>query len=76
MHKSWKDGSNRKNKYDKGYEAVSTIFPCERSVQTVELSRILRHTKFSMSLSLADKAETQLHHTQTSYLSRKILLII
>ena len=69
MHKSWKNGSNGENKNDKSrQEAVSTIFPCERSGQSVELSRTLRHTKFPIPLSLADTAGLQLHHTQKSYL--------
>ena len=49
-------------------EAVSTIFPCERSGQTVEMSRTLRYTKFPIPLSLADTAGVELDHTQKSYL--------
>ena len=61
--------SNGKNKDDKSrQEAVSTIFPCERYRQTVELSRTLWHAKFPIPLSLADTAGLQLHHTQKSYL--------
>ena len=69
MHKSWKNGSNGENKGDKSrQEAVSTIFPCKRSRQTVESSRTFRHKKFPILLSLADTAGVQLHHTHESYL--------
>ena len=69
MHKSWKNGSNGENKDDKSrHGAALKILPCERSRQTVELSRTLRHTKFPIPLSLADTAGVQLHHTQKSYL--------
>ena len=53
-------------KADRG--AASTILPCERSRQTVELSKTLRHTKFPLLLSLVDTVGVQLHHTQKSYL--------
>ena len=49
-------------------EAVSTIFPRERSGLTVEMSRTLRHTKFPVPLSLADTAGVQLYHKQKSNL--------
>ena len=68
MHKSLKNGSNGESKDNKSrQETVSTIFPCERSGQTVEFSRTLRHTKLPKPLSLADTAGLQLHHTQKSY---------
>ena len=44
--------------------------------KTVELSRTFRHTKFLIPLSLTDTAEVQLHHTQKSYLSGKIITSI
>ena len=70
MHRSCENGSNGKHKADKSrQEAVSTTFPCERSGQTVELSWTLRHSKFPMSLSLADTEGVQLHRTQKSYLT-------
>ena len=64
-----KKGSDGENKDGKSrQEAVSTIFHCKRSGQTVELPRTFRHTKFPIPLSLADTAGVQLHHTQKYYL--------
>ena len=69
LHRSWKNCSNGESKDDKSrQEAVSITFPCERFGQTVEFSRTLRHTKFTIPLSLTDTAGVQLHHTQKFYL--------